>query len=47
MDSLQGIRQIKAFGRQEHEDERFAQRADALRQGTLGVMGSGRFIRRP
>lgn len=38
MDSLQGIRQIKAFGRQEHEDERFAKRADDLREGTLGVM---------
>jgi ATP-binding cassette, subfamily B, bacterial len=38
MDSLQGIRQIKAFGRQRHEDERFASRADDLRQGTLGVM---------
>ncbi len=38
LDSLQGIRQIKAFGRQEHEDQRFAERADALRQGTLGVM---------
>ncbi len=38
MDSLQGIRQIKAFGRQEHEDERFAKRADDLRRGTLGVM---------
>jgi ABC-type multidrug transport system fused ATPase/permease subunit len=38
MDSLQGIRQIKAFGRQRHEDERFASRADGLRQGTLGVM---------
>src|SRR5580658_8679631 len=38
MDSLQGIRQIKAFGRQEHEDERFAKRADDLRQSTLGVM---------
>jgi ABC-type multidrug transport system fused ATPase/permease subunit len=38
LDSLQGIRQIKAFGRQEHEDQRFADRADALRQGTLGVM---------
>ncbi len=38
MDSLQGIRQIKAFGRQEHEDERFARRADDLRRGTLGVM---------
>lgn len=38
MDSLQGIRQIKAFGRQDHEDGRFAKRADDLRQGTLGVM---------
>lgn len=38
MDSLQGIRQIKAFGRQDHEDERFAQRAHELRVGTLGVM---------
>ncbi len=38
MDNLQGIRQIKAFGRQEHEDGRFAQRADALRHGTLGIM---------
>src|SRR5207244_1796054 len=38
MDNLQGIRQIKAFGRQVHEDERFSQRADDLRQGTLAVM---------
>ena len=38
MDNLQGIRQIKAFGRQDHEDDRFAQRANDLRQGTLGVM---------
>jgi ABC-type multidrug transport system fused ATPase/permease subunit len=38
MDDLQGVRQIKAFGRQEHEDTRFAQRADELRHGTLGVM---------
>jgi len=38
MDNLQGIRQIKAFGRQQHEDERFAQRADELRRGTLVVM---------
>ncbi|MBL9170241.1 MAG: ABC transporter ATP-binding protein [Verrucomicrobiales bacterium] len=38
MDSLSGIRQIKAFGRQDHEDARFAARADDLRQGTLGVM---------
>jgi ATP-binding cassette subfamily B protein/subfamily B ATP-binding cassette protein MsbA len=38
MDSLQGIRQIKAFGREEHEDARFAQRADELRKANLGVM---------
>jgi len=38
MDNLQGIRQIKAFGRQVHEDQRFAGRADDLRQGTLVVM---------
>ncbi len=38
MDNLQGIRQIKAFGRQDHEDARFAKRADDLRKGTLGVM---------
>ncbi len=38
MDNLQGIRQIKAFGRQAHEDVRFAQRADDLREGTLVVM---------
>lgn len=38
MDNLQGIRQIKAYGNAEHEDERFRQRADDLRRGTLGVM---------
>jgi len=38
MDNLQGIRQIKAYGQQGHEDARFAQRADELRKGTLGVM---------
>jgi ATP-binding cassette, subfamily B, bacterial len=38
LDNLQGVRQIKAFGRERHEDERFAQRADELRRGTLGVM---------
>ncbi len=38
MDNLQGVRQIKAFGREHHEDSRFAQRADDLRTGTLGVM---------
>lgn len=38
MDNLQGIRQIKAFGRERHEDSRFRQRADDLREGTLVVM---------
>lgn len=38
MDNLQGVRQIKAYGQQAHEDERFARRADDLRKGTLGVM---------
>lgn len=38
MDNLQGIRQIKAFGRQDHEDRRFGERADDLREGTLVVM---------
>ncbi len=38
MDNLQGVRQIKGFGREAHEDDRFAQRADDLRKGTLGVM---------
>jgi ATP-binding cassette, subfamily B, bacterial len=38
MDNLQGIRQVKAFGRQAHEDSRFEKRADDLRQGTLVVM---------
>jgi ATP-binding cassette subfamily B protein len=38
MDNLQGVRQVKSFGREVHEDGRFAARADALRQGTLRVM---------
>jgi ATP-binding cassette subfamily B protein len=38
MDNLQGVRQIKAFAREPHEDSRFAERADDLREGTLGVM---------
>src|SRR5438046_2132556 len=38
MDNLQGVRQIKAFGREEHEDRRFAERADDLRKATLGLM---------
>ena len=38
MDNLQGIRQIKAFGRERYEDDRFARRADELRRSTFGVM---------
>ncbi len=38
MDNLQGVRQIKAFGREEHEDDRFHARANDLRLGTLRVM---------
>ncbi|MEI7729031.1 MAG: ABC transporter ATP-binding protein [Verrucomicrobiota bacterium] len=38
MDNLQGVRQIKAFGREGHEDERFSDRADNFRSGTLRVM---------
>ena len=38
MDNLQGVRQVKSFGREEHEDARFAARADDLRRGTLRVM---------
>lgn len=38
MDNLQGVRQIKAFGREEHEDARFGERANDLRLGTLGIM---------
>jgi ATP-binding cassette, subfamily B, bacterial len=38
MDNLQGVRQIKAFGQEAHEDERFAARADELREGSLGIM---------
>ena len=38
MDDLQGVRQIKAYGNAAHEDKRFTQRAEELRQGTLGIM---------
>jgi ATP-binding cassette subfamily B protein len=38
VDNLQGIRQIKAFNRQPHEDRRFERHADALRRGTIGVL---------
>jgi len=38
LDDLQGVRQIKAFGREAHEDARFAGRADELRRSSLGIM---------
>lgn len=38
MDNLQGVRQIKSFGQEGHEDSRFASRADDLRTTTLGIM---------
>ena len=38
MDNLQGVRQVKSFAREDFEDQRFAERADALRQGSLTVM---------
>ena len=38
MDNLQGVRQIKSFGREVHEDDRFRDRAAELKEGTLGVM---------
>jgi ABC-type multidrug transport system fused ATPase/permease subunit len=37
-DTLAGIRQVKLFGQEPHENTRFAGKADALRQGTLQVM---------
>ena len=39
-DNLQGIRQIKGFGREPHELARFSMRADELRTATLKVMGA-------
>ena len=38
MDNLQGVRQIKAFSRQAHEDERFTKRAGDMRSAQLGIM---------
>ncbi len=38
MDNLQGVRQIKAFSRQAHEDDRFAKRAGDMRSAQLGIM---------
>src|ERR1043166_1031034 len=39
-DNLQGIRQIKGFGREEHELGRFGQKAHQLRKAMLRVMGA-------
>jgi ABC-type multidrug transport system fused ATPase/permease subunit len=39
-DNLQGIRQIKGFGREPHELARFCDRANKLRSATLKVMGA-------
>ncbi len=38
MDNLQGVRQIKSFSQEAHEDARFADRAEGLRHSTLGIM---------
>jgi ATP-binding cassette subfamily B protein len=38
MDNLQGVRQIKAFSRQAHEDDRFGNRAGDMRRAQLGIM---------
>lgn len=38
MDNLQGVRQIKSFGREAQESKRFERHADDLREGTLSVM---------
>ena len=38
MDNLQGVRQIKAYDRLDHEDARFTQRARELQEGNLIVM---------
>ena len=38
MDNLQGVRQIKSFGQESHEDARFASRASDLRSSTLDIM---------
>ena len=43
MDNLQGVREIKAFGKEKHEDNRFTDRAEAMRQGTLTIMRAWAF----
>ena len=43
MDNLQGVHEIKAFGREKHEDGRFTDRAEAMRQSTLTIMRAWAF----
>ena len=43
LDNLQGVREIKAFGREKHEDQRFTDRAEAMRQSTLTIMRAWAF----
>ncbi|MGC8829153.1 MAG: ABC transporter ATP-binding protein [Verrucomicrobiia bacterium] len=38
MDDIQGIRQIKAFAREDYEDRRFAQKANDLKNSALKMM---------
>lgn len=38
MDDLQGIRQIKAFAREDYEDKRFAEKAANLKKAALNMM---------
>ncbi len=40
LDNLQGIRQIKGYGREPHELKRFEQKAGRLREATLRIMGA-------
>ena len=40
LDNLQGIRQIKGFGRENHELHRFQTKADELRVATLRIMSA-------
>ena len=40
LDNLQGIRQIKGYGRESHELARFTQKADELRLATMRIMNA-------
>ncbi|MCF7669001.1 MAG: ABC transporter ATP-binding protein/permease [Verrucomicrobia bacterium] len=43
MDCLQGIRQIKVFGREQYEDSKFSNKAHTLRNSTLRIMRAWAF----